>query len=448
MLILIENTVCLNAGDAAIMLAIIRILRRTFGEQSEFVVFDSNPEVAARYYPNIKFRPLTTPLTAAPSMSLPLIGKRMTTRIRRKIGGLKKREFLRLLTSAKNNNGSVGWSPLLTKQTRENIALYAKADLVVSTGGTYLVEHYDLSTRFEEFEKDLRLDKPLVLFTQSLGPFNKPENQRRVKSIVDQVRVALLRDEKSENNLRAIGVEHDRLKVISDSVFAFADMERLSKRQRSERSEKLRVAVSVRDWAHFDGLSPQEGMARYKSAVSQAISELVKTRNAEVTFLSTCQGIPEYHYDDSIVAQAIADGLDAETRKSVSVDSGFYGPDALLKKVTDFDFVISTRMHMAILSLCAGVPVLPISYEFKTTELYQGLSQSQWVTDISQIEPVSFTQRVLDFTEHLDEFYQAAAPRIREQSASAWSAGPLIQASLSSQPTHITVGAKPIKQAS
>ncbi|MFL5013031.1 polysaccharide pyruvyl transferase family protein [Rhizobium sp.] len=447
MLILIENTVCLNAGDAAIALAIMRILRRAFGEKSEFVVFDSNPEVAARYYPDIRFRPLTTTLTATPSISLPFVGKRFAIRLRRNIDRLKKHEFRRLLSSARNN-GSVGWSPLLNKQVRENIELYAKADLIVSTGGTYLVEHYDISSRLEEFEKDLMLGKPLVLFTQSLGPFNKRENQSRIKSIIDQARFTLLRDVKSEGNLRAIGVKHDRLKVVSDSVFAFADMERLSARPQSGGSKKLKVAISVRDWAHFDGLSPQQGMAQYRKAISQAVVALVKTKNAEVTFLSTCQGIAEYHYDDSIVAQGIANELDAETQKSVSVDSGFYGPDALLKKVADFDFVISTRMHMAILSLCAGVPVLPISYEFKTTELYNGLSQSQWVTDISHIEPVSFTERVLEFTEHLDEFFQAAAPKIREQSLSAWSAGPLIQASLSSQLHDAKIDAKFVEQAS
>lgn len=90
MLILIENTVCLNAGDAAIALAIMRILRRAFGEKSEFVVFDSNPEVAARYYPDIRFRPLTTTLTATPSISLPFVGKRFAIRLRRNIDRLKK----------------------------------------------------------------------------------------------------------------------------------------------------------------------------------------------------------------------------------------------------------------------------------------------------------------------------------------------------------------------
>ncbi|MBB2696648.1 polysaccharide pyruvyl transferase [Rhizobium phaseoli] len=447
MLILIENTVCLNAGDAAIMLAIMRILRRTFGEQVEFVVFDSNPEISAKYYTDTKFRPLTTTLAATRSISLPFVGKRLAIRLRRNIDRLKKFEFRRLLNLARKS-GDVGWSPLLSEQLRANIGLYAKADLIVSTGGTYLVEHYDLSTRLEEFEKDLMLRKPLVLFTQSLGPFNKPDNRNRIKSIIDQAKLTLLRDVKSEGNLRAIGVEHDRLKVISDSVFAFADMERLSKRRGSKQPDKLRVAVSVRDWAHFDGLSPKEGMTRYKSAVSQAISALVKTKNAEVTFLSTCQGIPEYHYDDSIVAQEIANELDVGVRRSVFVDSKFYGPDALLEKVADFDFVISTRMHMAILSLCAGVPVLPISYEFKTTELYNGLSQSRWVTDISHIDPTSFTERALEFTDHLDEFFRAAAPKIREQSLSAWSAGPLIQASLASQASQTGTGVRSLKQAS
>ncbi|TIT86435.1 MAG: hypothetical protein E5W59_23080, partial [Mesorhizobium sp.] len=49
--IVVENTVCLNTGDAAILLAIRHILKAVVGDEPRFFVFDSQPEVAAKLYP-------------------------------------------------------------------------------------------------------------------------------------------------------------------------------------------------------------------------------------------------------------------------------------------------------------------------------------------------------------------------------------------------------------
>ncbi len=426
--VVIENTVCLNAGDAAILIAIMKIIRETFGDDVQFSVFDSDPEIARRYYSGIDFYPLTTSLLATKPV-LTFLGQQWSIRLRRNIDRIKRREFRRLL-AAMSSGRKPGGGLLLDPQIAGNIEIYSKADMVISTGGTYLVERYGLDERIEEFEKDLALKKPLVLFTQSLGPFNQPKNKIAVKKVLDQAHLVLLRDARSEQYLRDIDITHDRLQVVADSVFALADIERLSAPLRSRVGERLRVAVSVRDWSHFEGRSPAEGMERYLDAVAGAVTALVRDDNAEVVFLSTCQGIPEYRYDDSAVGQRIFERLDDETRKSVSVDRAFHEPDELLTQLKGFDFVISTRMHMAILSLCAGVPVLPIAYEFKTTELYNSLSQGEWVTDISHIDRESFVALVRRFSNSLTDFYAKVAPYIIEQSRSARSAGGLIAAGI------------------
>lgn len=36
-------------------------------------------------------------------------------------------------------------------------------------------------------------------------------------------------------------------------------------------------------------------------------------------------------------------------------------------------------MHMAILALTSGTPVFPITYEFKTQELFNRLGLGEWV---------------------------------------------------------------------
>ena len=152
----------------------------------------------------------------------------------------------------------------------------------------------------------------------------------------------------------------------------------------------------------------------------------MRERNAEIVFLSTCQGIPKYLYDDSLIADRICERLEPDVLRAVRVDHDFHTPAALMTALRDFDFAISTRMHMAILGLCAGLPVLPIAYEFKTTELYKALGQEQWVTDISAIEREAFVALALRFCDGLAPFRQTVVPLVLEQAASARSAGRLI----------------------
>jgi colanic acid/amylovoran biosynthesis protein len=68
---------------------------------------------------------------------------------------------------------------------------------------------------------------------------------------------------------------------------------------------------------------------------------------------------------------------------------------------SEFDGLIATRMHAAILALSAGVPALGISYEFKTEELFRRMGLGEWVTDIEEIAPESFTELVMRFTDAL-----------------------------------------------
>lgn len=423
MKVVIENTVCLNAGDAAILIAIMKILRRQFGQEISFDVFDSQPEIATKYYPGIRFHPLTTSLLNLPRLKIPLLPQPVANLLHKVRVRPRYKAFDRFLEA--NYNTRAQDMDGLPSRILNNLKIYSDADLIVSTGGTYLVEHYNLKARFLEFEKDFTLDKPLVLFTQSLGPYAKADNRIAMKRIAEKALLVLLRDYKSEQNLRAIGVETDNLEVVADTVFALADPTQLTKSFAGPKGDRPKVAISVRDWRHFDGRSPENGMALYKQAIVRCVTSLVREKNAEVVFLSTCQGISEYLFDDSKVAREIVEMLEPEIRPSVSVDASFNTPEDLMEKVRPLDFVISTRMHMAILSLCVGVPVLPISYEFKTTELYRGLGQEKWVTDISEIEAETFAPLALDFSENLAAFHKAAMPEIARQAQSAMSAGKL-----------------------
>src|SRR3546814_6657409 len=73
-------------------------------------------------------------------------------------------------------------------------------------------------------------------------------------------------------------------------------------------------------------------------------------------------------------------------RSRVRVDDRFHTPEALRDRYAGYDMVVATRMHAAILALCAGTPVMPLAYEFKTAELFGRLGFAGKVPSIERSE--------------------------------------------------------------
>jgi colanic acid/amylovoran biosynthesis protein WcaK/AmsJ len=364
--VVLTNAVMLNAGDGAILLGIAEILRRAFGEVA-LIVLDSNPVVASRLYPDIRFEQLASP----PAGRFRGVWRRLIDRF----------------------PAALGWAP----DYRKNAAIYRAADLIVSTGGTYLVEHYKLKGRFDQLELAARSQAPLVLFTQSLGPFRNPLNVRRLRRMAPHIDLLLLRDERSAAHVREIGARPRKMKVAADAAFALADPDTLARAAERKMPERPAIAVSVRAWSHFRSGSAETGFESYARSIAATVSALVRDRQASVTFVSTCQGVPEYSTDDGETAAAIAAMLPEPVRSQVHVDRSHRRPEDLIAHLATFDLVIATRMHMAILALCAGTPVFPIAYEFKTAELFHALGLGEFVVDIEDAQPATLPSAVLRF---------------------------------------------------
>ncbi|GAA4303690.1 polysaccharide pyruvyl transferase family protein [Nibribacter koreensis] len=382
MKVIISNVVSLNGGDFAILDAMIKVLRKAYGADLDIVVYDNNAEIAKNYYPGINYREL---------VYLKYIVKK-SGRIGSRLAKIYNNLLLkRLLSSAKllSVGSKVLAYSLLSKREREDLIIYNSADLVISTGGTILVENYDLTPRFFDYDLTLALKKPLVFFTQSLGPFNSDENIKNVKRIFNQSQLILLRDEASFDNLKSIGVNMENAHVCADVVFAVADSEIIENAKHKSFRTPFRIIISVRDWPYFKFKGVEEGTVDYYSSIAALCEYVVQELDGEVVFISTCQGIQEYWYDDSLVAEKIFSLLPEKVKTKVIVDRSFNKPEKLKEVMQSADIAISTRMHSAIQALSVGIPVLPIAYEFKTKELFKKLIDEEFILDIESLEPKS-----------------------------------------------------------
>lgn len=376
MRVLVTNTLLLNGGEAATVQALVDLIRSAFGPGTEVIVYDLRAEAARALYPDLRLRRLLWE-RVSPRHALWGVGET--------IGRLNRTRFLR---------GAAHWRAgrmrsarlLLSAEELRDVELYSSADLIVSTGGTYLVANYDIRPRLFDYEVSLLFDRPLVFFTQSMGPF-RAETREPLRKVLERAALVLLRDETSLRHLRSLGVANPAVHLGADAVFAMAcDAPAARAGALPSGGVRLRAAISVRHWHYFKARSQADGMTRYRNSIAAAASHLVRTHGAEVTFLSTCQGVPAYWFDDANVAREIVASLDPEVAKSVRIEGGFRTPRRLVEELRAFDFVIATRFHMAILAMLAGVPPLALAYEFKTDELYRRIGLPDWVEDIEDLD--------------------------------------------------------------
>ncbi len=388
MRIVITNTVSLNTGDAAILQGIIKVLHRTFGKDIELFVFDSHHEIAGHLYKEFEFRSLIYNDLFAISAS------RYIRHIIRILNYLRFQLGIWLF----KNKYYLICKIILPRTVFESLILYDDADLVISTGGTYLVENYSLRSRIFELNIAIALNKPLMFFTQSAGPFRVKRNRESLKKIFNKSFLILLRDAQSKNNLISIGVKKDNIYITADAAFALADLSLVNKvKITTINLAEPSVAISVRYWRYFEKAGVDCGMINYKEAIKESCIYIIDKYGAKVTFLSTCQGIDEYWTDDSKIALEILNMLPAKYRAAIKIDHSYHSPKQLMNEIIKHDFVISTRLHMSILSLNVGVPVLPIAYEFKTKELFVRLGQEKYTYDIEELSGTELIDAVDSF---------------------------------------------------
>jgi colanic acid/amylovoran biosynthesis protein len=243
---------------------------------------------------------------------------------------------------------------------------------VVSSGGTYLVDHYNFLHRYAEIRVARALGKPVVLWTQSMGPFDTRQSRLLARRIGRNVDAVFCRDQRSMEAWARATASPAHCEVVPDAVFA------LEPPAHDPLGTSDVALVNMREWTR--GVDTKSiSLGGYHDMMRAAVQELVAS-GAQVRALSTCQGVPGYAYDDA----EYADGVVGDLR--VTVDREFYRPDELMREVAGARLVVSTRMHLAIMALLTRVPVIAVAYEFKTVELFSSLGLADAVVSIEDAD--------------------------------------------------------------
>ncbi|MGK7221904.1 polysaccharide pyruvyl transferase family protein [Kocuria flava] len=362
--IVVTNAVLSNTGDAAIYQGILKSLHQhTNTPIEQIVVMDADAKSVRPLYPDWNICQQLT----APSMTSRKYARFLERALRRLLCELlclapkKAPKIARILRA-------IGL-PEISSSVR---ALF-DADIVISSGGTYLVDHYNFGPRIAELKTADAMGARILLWTQSMGPFMDRKSKRRIKSLAKIDAHFFVRDEPSRVAIRRALSPTPRVHIVPDVAFALGNITA----EINEIPQRAHLIISIREWHSPVGENNFQ-FGNYKTAI-RTFAETMLDKSVYVTALSTCQGVESYKIDDSALAKVVFDEL------PVHIDDDHHTPDQLMDRLRNVDIVVTTRMHMAILALSLGKPVIAIAYEFKTLELFKNLGLNHCVCAIEDV---------------------------------------------------------------
>lgn len=322
---------------------------------------------------------------------------------------------------------------------KDLVRAYLEADIVVSCAGGFLYTSgrfgLPLLVSVSTMAYAWLAGKPLYTLPQTIGPLRRRWERILVKCILPKVRMVLVRDPISLEELRAIGLEHPCCHLVSDIAFAFpgaprGEGERLLAEHGVDmnRSRPL-LGLTLLNWAAQNRLFDRQ--EAYEEAMAEVIRTFILKYDGHVVLFSQVHG-PTEAEDDRVPARRVyakVRGFD----QRVSLVEQAVAPDVLKAAYGLMDFFVGTRLHSNIFALSEGVPVVAIEYQYKTRGIMRMLGLERWVISIGQtdvLKPSEVFQEAWLEREQTREMLQQIMPTIVGQASRA---GAMIAADFAEQ---------------
>ena len=242
------------------------------------------------------------------------------------------------------------------------------------------------------------MGKKVMLYSQGIGPLNRPSTRRAVGFVLRFVDTITVRDSISKEELESLGI--DDVEVTADAVLAMqpADLSigaHILEGYTSKLSESIeqpkKIGVAVRSWKED---------TEYREALANVLSRLQEQDNVEIIF------IPMSHPEDTKEAKIIASYMP----KGAIVLEGPFSTEEQVSLSGNVDLMIGIRLHALVFSSLMGKPVIGISYDPKITSFLHMIGQEP-IGTMTHLREEALYQRCHKLLSSREE-YQSSYDRI------------------------------------
>jgi len=271
---------------------------------------------------------------------------------------------------------------------------YIESDIIISEGGDILSTTYGIKPFIISFNNILLaliLGKPVMLYANSIGPFEKQIPLFYAKFILNRVNLITVREKISERYLGSIGINKSKVILTADAAFLLDPAQPQTINQIF-----LKEGIFI-DNNPLIGISMSQLISRYSisknfdgnyneyiNLMTDLVNYFTNKLEATVIFIPHVIG-PDQENDDRIVGNKIYQ-IVKEKQKIVSINNE-YTPAELKGIIGRCDMFIGSRMHATIASTSMYVPTIAIAYSHKTFGVIgEMLGQEKYICDIKNLD--------------------------------------------------------------
>jgi colanic acid/amylovoran biosynthesis protein len=251
---------------------------------------------------------------------------------------------------------------------------FIDADLILYAGGGYLHPDYGFFRPCYDFMLAKILGKKVMMYSQSMGPFDGVVRKTLMKEILARMDLILLREDESARHLEDIGVKD--FHITADSAFSFPH-----KKYGNPKKPELTVIMCPGGCPY----SKRDSLPGYKRFIISLARRFSET-GAKIILMPTATKDAEFHKH-----------LKTYMPEGVECIDDILPPEEAAKILSRADFLITSRMHAIILGSASATPFFAIGWEYKFGCLAEALSCPTCFLDASEVKNDDVDKVMMEF---------------------------------------------------
>lgn len=270
---------------------------------------------------------------------------------------------------------------------------YLWADTIIGVGGGYLLGdntmrgNITLLLHLHSILVAQLLDKPVILYSQSVGPFSNFIQKFFVKEVLNKTQLVMIRENISLQILKDIGVKEKLLTKAIDAAFLFRsslkNRMKLFIGRHNKNLHKTTIAITVKQLSNNKQIN-------YENVLIQFIDYVTEKLNIQVWLIPQSTSLL-HNDDDRVVINRLKRRIRNKT--NVIIPDKLFSHYEIKSLYENLDFLVGTRMHSVIFALTGYVPTIAIEYEHKTMGIMEELGLKKWVIPLSNVSSVNLINK-------------------------------------------------------
>ena len=219
-----------------------------------------------------------------------------------------------------------------------------------------------------------------MLYANGIGPITKKINRQLASKILNKVDVITLRDDKSDEELRSMGVTNPEIVITADPAFTLDRDASLSGRYFTRMAgvpvgTKLCV-VSVREW--------KKSVSNFEEEMAKLCDYMADTYNIYPLF------VPMQYPLDIEISQKIINKM----KNPAYIITRELSVPEMFSVLSEIEFIIGMRLHSLIYATTLEIPAMALVYDPKISAFMDSLNQTDWI----EVDKFTFlsAKKVLD----------------------------------------------------